>query len=363
MSLKKTRKPHFLEFIPKIALGLSCLVLCACFSGCGKEAEEEKTDVVLTTAFEDNELFRIESKNCYIEEASVYIGSAGSRYQDVFGEEIWKQNFGGKTLEHELKDTTLARLAQIKSMDLLAEEWDVSLDEKEKEKAEKAAAKYYDALTKSGGSEGITEELLVNMYSEYALADKIYREVTRNVNPEISDDEARSITVKQILFKTSDQDKDGNRRKFSEHDCEDAYKRAKKCLEQVRDGGDFDSLTEKYNEDSRNTYTFGKGVMPEPFEKEAFNLDTGEVSNIVETEYGYHIIKCISSFDEKETDDNKVRIVTERKNEAFNRVYDEFVPTLHSNLNEELWKDFKYDPASDKSPDISFFEVYDEIFK
>lgn len=351
------RKNHIVK---ALCLLVSCTLMLS-LGGCKKDGEE-KTDVVLTTAFEDNELFRIEGKNCYIEEAEVYMSSAGSRYQTVFGEDIWKQNFGGKTLERELKDTTLARLAQIKSMDLLAEEWDIDLDESETDKVKKAAKTYHDALTRTRNKRDIPEDLLYTMYSEYALADKIYREVTRNVNPEISDDEARSITVKQILFKTSDTDKAGNRRKFSEADRENAYNRAKKCLSEIRDGGDFDSLTEKYNEDSKNTYTFGKGVMPLPFEKAAFNLDTGEISDIVETEYGYHIIRCISAFDQEETDDNKERIVTERKNEAFNRVYDEFVPTLHSNLNEELWKEFKYDPESDDPPESSFFEVYNQTF-
>ncbi|MBQ7724323.1 MAG: peptidylprolyl isomerase, partial [Lachnospiraceae bacterium] len=313
-------------------------------SGCGKK--EEKTDVVLTTAFEDNELFRIDDKNCLMEEAGVYMRSAGSRYQDVFGEEIWKQNFNGKTLENELKDTTLARLAQIKSMDILADEWDISLSDEEIEKTKEAASVYYDLMSdEEKRYMGVTEELLQKMYAEYALADKIYKEVTRNVKPEISDDEARSITVKQILFKTSSLDEKGNRKEYSEHDKKDAYKRASDCLEQARNGADFDSLTEKYNEDDQNTYTFGKGVMPEEFEKAAFNLDTDEISNIVETGYGYHIIKCISSFDQEETDANKERIVTERKKEAFNRVYDEFVPKLHSNLNEELWKSFDYDPS------------------
>lgn len=331
------------------------------FTGCRKE--EEKTDIVLTTAFEDNELFRIENRNCFIEEAGVYMRSAGSRYQDVFGEEIWKQNFNGKTLENELKDTTLARLAQIKSMDLLAEEWNIALDEDELEKAGTAAEKYFGLL---GNDEkqymGVSEELLKNMYSEYALADKIYREVTKNVNPEISDDEARSITVKQILFKTSSVDGSGKRKEYSEHDKEDAYKRAEKCLKEAREGTEFDSLSERYNEDDQNTYTFGKGVMPAEFERVAFNLDTDEISSIVETEYGYHIIKCISSFDQKETDANKERIVTERKKEAFNRVYDEFVPKLHSNLNEELWEKFDYDPLTIGDTGQSFFEVFDEVF-
>lgn len=346
-----------------IIRGMLLLLMFSLFlTGCEKKEAEEKTDVILTTAFEDNELFRIEDRNCYVEEAYVYMRSAGSRYQDVFGEEIWKQNFGGKTLEKELKDTTLARLAQIKSMDLLAKEWNISLDETEEGKVKEAAGKFYKALKESGNESLISEDLLSVMYGDYALADKIYKEVTRNVNPEISDDEARSITVKQILFKTSSLDEMGNRREYSEHDKEDAHKRAESCLEKARDGSDFDSLTEKYNEDSQNMYTFGKGVMPEPFEKAAFDLGTGEISDVIETEYGYHIIKCVSAFDQEETDNNKERIVTERKKEAFNRVYDEFVPSLHSNLNEELWDSFEYEPYTGEDLNISFFEVYDEVF-
>lgn len=331
-------------------------------SGC-RGHEDEKTDVVLTTAFEEGELFRIEDRNCYLKEAEVYMKSAGSKYQEVFGEDIWKQNFGGKTLEKELKDTTLARLAQIKSMDLLAKEWNISLTDEEEKLAAKAAKNYYASLIGTEEEKGVSEELLKEMYKDYALADKIYKEVTANVNPEISDDEARSITVKQILFKTSSLDENGNRTEYSEHDKEDAYKRAKSCLDKAKDGADFDSLTEKYNEDDQNTYTFGKGVMPENFEKAAFNLDSNEISDIVETEYGYHIIKCISSFDQQETDNNKLRIVSERKKEAFDRVYDEFVPKLHSNLNEDLWNSFEYDPYADTNTEKSFFEVYDEVFE
>ncbi len=351
----------------KKLITMTAVLLIVCFStlaftGCKKVEEEEKTDVVLTTSFEDNELFRIEGMNCYIEEASVYMKSAGSRYQGVFGEEIWKQNFGGKTLEKELRDTTLARLAQIKSMDLLAEEWNIALDENEQEKVKKAAQEFHEVLENSGNTDNISLELLEGMYSDYALADKIYNEVTRNVNPEISDDEARSITVKQILFKTSSMEEDGSRREYSEHDKENAHERARACLKKALDGDDFDSLAEKYNEDDQNTYTFGKGMMPEAFEKAAFDLGNGEISDIIETEYGYHIIKCISAFDEEETDNNKERIVKERKTDSFNRVYDEFVPSLHSNLNEELWDSFEYDPYSGNNLEKSFFEVYDEVF-
>ncbi len=39
-----------------------------------------------------------------------------------------------------------------------------------------------------------------NLYREYAMADKVYQLIIQDINPEISDDEARKITVQQILF-------------------------------------------------------------------------------------------------------------------------------------------------------------------
>ena len=60
-------------------------------------------------------------------------------------------------------------------------------------------------------------------------------------------------------------------------------------------------------------------------EEAAFNLGTDEISGIVETEHGYHIIKCISTFDRDETDRNKIKIVEQRRKEVFNEEYSGFV--------------------------------------
>ena len=112
--------------------------------------------------------------------------------------------------------------------------------------------------------------------------------------------------------------------------------------QEIMDGADFDELAQKYNEDDKTAYSFMKGDMPEAFEDAAFELDTDEVSQVVETPYGYHLIKCVSTFDRDETDQNKEKIVRERKNEAFNEIYGEFVRTVHSNLNEELWNSIEF---------------------
>jgi parvulin-like peptidyl-prolyl isomerase len=75
-----------------------------------------------------------------------------------------------------------------------------------------------------------------------------------------------------------------------------ALERADGILERIREGEDFATLARRYSEDpgSRNSggeYIFGHGKMTPAFEAAAFALEPGEVSDIVETPFGYHIIK------------------------------------------------------------------------
>ncbi len=334
----------------------------AVLSGCSREKEE--TQIVLMTEFAENEIFRIDNLGCFVPEANVYMYTSEDQYTNAFGEEIWEKDLGGVTLSEELKEVTLARLAQIKSMNLMAAEKGVWLDENETASVAEAAGQYISSMDSAAREAlGIDEETVENMYSEYALADKVYRHITEDVNPEISDDEARTITVKQILIKTSMTDPKGNRIELDQVDKLKAHKKAREIRSMAVDEGvDFDVLVERYNEGEESIYTFGKGVMPPAFEEAAFDLATDEISDLVETEYGYHVIKCISTFDREETEANKLRIVRERKNEAFNKVYDDYIKTLHSNLNEKLWDSLTFDRNLSINT-TNFFDIYNEIFE
>lgn len=341
---------------------LLCL-LCAvcCLTACGS-AGGSSTKVVLTTGFEKGEIFRIETVSCKLPEIMVYLTNIQNQYEAIYGDGIWETNLRGVTLEENVKDTVLAKIAQIKAMNLLAQKYNVELSERESELAGRAAKEYFASLNETEiAGMGVEEETIKELYSEYALANKVYQYIIKDINPEISDDEARTITVEHILIKTYSLDGSGNRIPYTEAAKQEAYEKAQEICRMAQDGEDFEHLAASYSEDSKSTYSFGKGEMESAFEDAAFELGNGEISDVVETEHGYHIIKCISTFNRAETDANKVKIVEQRRQEVFSQEYDVFVDGLTRNLNQELWDSVTF-LHDEQIKTNSFFQVYNTYF-
>lgn len=340
---------------------LLLIILISPISACG-EKDDPDMRVVLTTGFQRDEVFRIETISCLLPEIRVYLTTAQNQYESVYGRQIWSVDFHGETLEDSIKEIALAQIAQIKTMNLLAAKHDVALEEEEIDLANEAAAEYFHSLSPTEKEVmGVSLSTIETLYTEYALADKVYRYIIKDINPEISDDEARTITVFHILIRTYALDGVGTRIDYPETMRADAFNRAQKILDQVHAGEDFEKLMMLYSEDTQAIYSFGKGIMDAPFEEAAFQLETGEVSDIVETSFGYHIIKCLNTFNREETDNNKIKIVEQRREEVFGQEYNTFLGTLTRNINDVLWEQVTFIHNSDvRTKD--FFDVYQRYF-
>jgi len=80
------------------------------------------------------------------------------------------------------------------------------------------------------------------------------------------------------------------------HILVEKFAEAQQVLERLKKGEDFAKLaTEKSICPSRkkggDLGLFGHGMMVRPFEQAAFALQKGQLSEVVKTEFGYHIIK------------------------------------------------------------------------
>jgi peptidyl-prolyl cis-trans isomerase D len=95
------------------------------------------------------------------------------------------------------------------------------------------------------------------------------------------------VRASHILFKTEGKD--------------DAAVKAKaeEVLKEAKAGADFAALAKKYSEDEQSAKNggdldyFGKGRMVPEFDQVVFIMEPGQISDLVKTQYGYHVIKLV----------------------------------------------------------------------
>jgi parvulin-like peptidyl-prolyl isomerase len=194
---------------------------------------------------------------------------------------------------------------------------------------------YNQELTK----QGLTEEKFKEQVRDQLMVIKLIdEEVKAKVSPPTDTEieefykqnesqmvEPEQVRVRHILIKV---DEKTNK--------EEALKKIKEILKEAKKGKtSFAELAKKYSEDvsaSRggDIGFFTRGQMVKKFEEAAFALDVGEISDVVETEYGYHIIQCLEKKAQEkksleEIKDNLRNFIFQRKMEER---YEKWLRTL-----------------------------------
>lgn len=144
--------------------------------------------------------------------------------------------------------------------------------------------------------------------AEQVLFDKLEKKVKNEVKVTLADYRrsteqvhARHILIKPDKFKQELKNKaKGDKLDETQLDKEadaKARKKAEDLLDQLKAGASFEELAKKYSDDYGSAAQggdlgwFGRGQMVKPFEEAAFRLKKGELSGVVKSSFGYHIIK------------------------------------------------------------------------
>ena len=154
------------------------------------------------------------------------------------------------------------------------------------------------------------------------------------------------ITAKHILITTVDPASGETKRTD-----EEAKKEAQSILDRINAGEDFDTLMNQYSEDTGlsnnpNAYTFTEGQMVTEFYDGAKALAEDEVSELVKSNYGYHIIKRVK-LDDSQLDNFKSDIIS-----AISGSMDELL---------QQWMDEAQVETTDLYSTITYENVYDYL--
>jgi parvulin-like peptidyl-prolyl isomerase len=174
------------------------------------------------------------------------------------------------------------------------EELEKRLDELKDQFFEGDDAKYQEELEK----QGLTEEQVLKDLRTRMLSEKIFEQVTSEVQVADADIEAyyeenkaqfeqpSSREVRHILVKTKAE--------------------ADEIHAELENGGNFAKLAKEHSEDPASAkeggkFTAQKGATVAPFDEVAFELETGELSEPVKTQFGWHIIEATGDIEEAST--------------------------------------------------------------
>jgi foldase protein PrsA len=305
------------------------------------ETEPENDDELLNAG----ELIAlVGDSRVYYNEAMVYLKSAQENYEVDYGKGIWDVDiFGdGKSFEKYIKDEVLKQIIQLRIIRDKANKEGISLTEEEQADAASFANEHFMGLSDSDIDRYmVTKELLQQVYSDNILAEKAFETITIDVDTNVSDVTARQITVQHILIYGTELDEEGNMVPLTREQRESAYGKINILLDKARSGEDFYTLAETNSEDEVIEYTFGRENGPEKFsnafEQAAFTLKTGEISGLITTEYGWHIIYCVTDFNEEATTRVKEALIEERRINQFADRYSQWSSEYDVVINSDVW--------------------------
>ncbi len=278
------------------AVILALVLALSVLSGCGEQIKKDEKVVVSVNGEDITEgefmYYLLIAKNTII--------SAGDGEDN---EEYWKTTeIEGKNAGEVARETALKNAVELTVMAQKAVEMGVdNSDHVRREKRQNFIKQSF------GGNEndyisritelGLTDENVTKVVMKDYLAGELGGKVDMD---EPTDEQIREYydknyyRAKHILIAFSNYESDNS----------DGHAEALKKAEEVKaliDGGaDFESLIAEYNEDtaindSSMGYVFTKDVMVKAFEDATKALSVGEISDIVETDYGYHIIKRLDA--------------------------------------------------------------------
>ena len=297
--------------------------------------------VYISTGLGKNELFKIDKEVTKMAEATLLLSDARTEYESLFGSEIWTQTIDGISFDDYVKEQVKVKLIRIRCMNLMAQEKGVALSRTQKDAVSDAADVYWEGLGESQQKElGLAKEDVTQLFMEFAVAKALYEDMTGNVTTEVSADEARVITIQYI--------------------CADSEEQITAAKQRLDAGEIFYVVARDFNGEEYEC-ELRRGQMEEAFEKAAFDLRTGETSQIVEAAGKFYIIKCSSDNEKSKTEANKTELIEKHKLDVFNAAFESYEAKQYVELNDKVWDTVKMAEVT-KLP-VNFEEIYNRFLK
>jgi len=220
--------------------------------------------------------------------------------------------------------------------------------------------RYQQVLERAGSMENLVRQLKSVGISPDQLKERLIEEATaeavirREVHVNVTDEDVRKfydenpaqfeqperVRVSHLLLRTVDAN---TREPLPEEIRQAKRKQIEELLQRARAGEDFTALVKQYSEDPGSKdrggeYVFARGQMVPEFEVAAWSLQPGQISDVVTTQFGYHIIKMLERLPARRVpfEEVKEQIRDYLTTQAIQKVLPDYVRKIRAEENVEV---------------------------
>lgn len=343
-----------MKFRKIVALGLILSMSTSMLIGCGCACNSDTPIIGTFFGLEDDQVFKVNKLICNKPEYMLQVLNTANKYKAGFGGKVdWNSKVTkDQTLSEYILDKVKEDVSVKYTMSSMAKDEQVNLSGGEEEAIKSAAKQYYAGLTDAEKEfTGAKEKDVVSLYKNYKLADKVFDKVTEDQDVSVSDEETRAAKINYIRMSTDKHDK-----KYIDKWIKYARMNVK------NDYQPFSREAKQFSDDNTYERIIYKNEAKKDFEKNVFNMKSGELSDIIQDGKDYYLIQCIDNYLKKESADNKQKLIDQNKKEYFNKEYKAYVDDADTDFNSSSIEDVKL-PTSNDYIHYNLISIYDASIK
>lgn len=365
-----------------MALLLALLMSVGTLAGCSRSISAEDYATTVVATFGDEKIYLDEAnflakKEQYLME-TYYSYLAGTT-------DFWDYDLGdGSTIEDATKESVMSSIFQTRLLCSMASEYGIALSAEDEQKVKDAIAEFKESVPESVLAEmgGTNEELLTDIYTQNALANRVWEYLVKDIDTNVDYEENRQITVHYLTFDRTEAEDAAEEESASAADSESSAedadaqsgeeipyedteeyaemeKLAQDVIEDLKAGVTMSDEVDKLKEDATitarsSTETFGREDHENAYGEVSWSLKTGEYGYAYVEEDGWYVIYCDTDNDEDATNKEIENILDERRTEMFHDKYAELLESAPKfKVDEDVWANVTFSKALYEIPETT----------
>lgn len=292
----------------------------------------------------DTVIAEVGKDNITADVANFYLRFNQAQYQTYYGsnmgDNMWETEVAeGKTYADSVKDIVLDNLKLMYVLRENMDEYDVKLTDDDK-KAIKEAAKTFVEDNDKNANEKVSgsKETVTEMLSLLTIQTKMRKEIIKDADHNVSDEEAAQKSMDYVMFSYTDTDDSGNQTDLTEEEKAEVKAQAENFLAGAQGTTDFKAYATQAGQ-SPQTVTFDKESASPNVDLIAAGdaLGEGGLTSVIETDTGCFVGMVTSLLDRDATDAKKESIIAEREEAIFKKITDQWIKKADVKVKKRAW--------------------------